>query len=346
MPVASRQVWDPARTRNLVLGALPSETSLHGDSPDPRVVYLPASHAKALRLDALLVSGMRGAGKSFWWSALQQPEVRGIVASLARYPGMQNLDVHVGFGEVPNLRFYPDRDTIAKILRERMDPRDIWRAVILRHEVASDHPVARGTWEDAVRWVGQNPEQVGISLSEFDLRLDREGKSFLVLFDALDRSARDWKDMHRLIRGLLEVAVDLRPYKRTRVKCFLRSDQVEEARIGDFPDASKIIPQRVELRWLPHDLYGLLWHYLSNLNEPDAAWFRETVSGDRAVLWSAVAVGKSQSWWARPETMDEESQRGLFHPEFRICSTTCPRSHGRRPRIARTFRSRRYGSSL
>lgn len=313
MPVPARQVWDPARTRRLVLGALPGDTSLQGEPPDPRAVYLPASHAKALRLDALLVSGMRGAGKSFWWSALQRPEVRGVVASLDRDAGMKNWDVRVGFGEPPNPSAYPDRDTIAKILHGRMDARDIWRAVILRHEVKSDHPVATGSWEDAVRWVRQNPEQVGSVLADFDLACDREGKSFLILFDALDRSARNWKDMHRLIRGLLEVALDLRPYRRTRVKCFLRSDQVDEARIGDFPDASKILPQRVELRWFPQDLYGLLWHHLANLDAPDAEWFREAVSGGLGVRWSDVAVGEALSWWVRPETMDEERQRRLFH---------------------------------
>lgn len=31
--------------------------------------YVPPTHARALDLDATLVEGMRGAGKSFWWSS-------------------------------------------------------------------------------------------------------------------------------------------------------------------------------------------------------------------------------------------------------------------------------------
>ena len=32
--------------------------------------------------------------------------------------------------------------------------------------------------------------------------------------------------MYRLIRGLLQTALDMRPYRRLRVKVFLRADQV------------------------------------------------------------------------------------------------------------------------
>ena len=57
------------------LAALPEETS-YGGTPAPAHVYLPRSHLKALNLDALLVTGMRGAGKTFWWSALQDSGIR------------------------------------------------------------------------------------------------------------------------------------------------------------------------------------------------------------------------------------------------------------------------------
>jgi len=34
--------------RKVMLEVLPASTSLHGDAPEPRFVYLPASHTKAL----------------------------------------------------------------------------------------------------------------------------------------------------------------------------------------------------------------------------------------------------------------------------------------------------------
>ena len=39
--------------------------------PPPKHIYLPPSHLKAMDPDNILVTGMRGAGKTFWWSALQ-----------------------------------------------------------------------------------------------------------------------------------------------------------------------------------------------------------------------------------------------------------------------------------
>ncbi len=56
--------------------ALPEGTSHGGGPPSPGRVYLPPSHVKALHPDVQLVTGMRGAGKTFWWSALQDGAVR------------------------------------------------------------------------------------------------------------------------------------------------------------------------------------------------------------------------------------------------------------------------------
>ena len=70
--------------------------------------------------------------------------------------------------------------------------------------------------------------------------------------------------MYRAIRGLMQTALDMRAYRRLRVKVFLRSDQVNEAEIANFPDASKVLSSSVELGWPRHELYGLLWHLLVN----------------------------------------------------------------------------------
>jgi len=60
---------NPQALRDLLIKAfeiLPEDMSSHGSAPDPRFVYLPPAHVKALRPDAMVVVGMRGAGKSFW----------------------------------------------------------------------------------------------------------------------------------------------------------------------------------------------------------------------------------------------------------------------------------------
>lgn len=88
--------------------------------------------------------------------------------------------------------------------------------------------------------------------------LNQRGDDVLLLFDALDRCVDDWKTMYQLIRGLLQTALDMRSYRRLRVKVFLRTDQVDEAEVGDFPDASKVLSSAVELSWHRQELYGLL----------------------------------------------------------------------------------------
>lgn len=65
------------------------------------------------------------------------------------------------------------------------------------------------------------------------------------------------------VEGLLQVALEFRAYRRIRAKVFLRTDQFAD-RIGRFPDASKIMASKVDLRWLTIELYGLLWQLLAN----------------------------------------------------------------------------------
>ncbi len=61
----------------------------------------------------------------------------------------------------------------------------------------------------------------------------------MILFDVLDRSADDWQEMYRVIRGLLQTVLDMRGYRRLRMKVFLRTDQMEESDIADFPTHRK-----------------------------------------------------------------------------------------------------------
>ena len=42
------------------------------------------------------------------------------------------------------------------------------------------------------------------------------------------RCSDDWKVMYGLIRGLMQTAIDMRSYRRIRIKVFLRSDQNDE----------------------------------------------------------------------------------------------------------------------
>ena len=55
---------DPKAAMRRALEGLPAETS-YGEPPAPASVYFPQSHLKAMHPDVAVVTGMRGAGKTF-----------------------------------------------------------------------------------------------------------------------------------------------------------------------------------------------------------------------------------------------------------------------------------------
>ena len=291
------------------LADLPEGTS-HGEQPAPEQVYLPPSHVKAMDPNNLLVTGMRGAGKTFWWSALQAPEVRRLVAQQASGSGLgEDTQVRTGFGVKPAPDDYPVKDRLLHLMRAGVEPRTIWRTVQACQLAPDDHPFRqRTTWEERTAYVEAEPEAVERLFLERDQEFDRQGVYLLILFDALDRCADEWKDMYRAIRGLLQTALDMRAYRRLRVKMFLRSDQVAETEVADFPDASKVLSSQVELNWPRHELYGLLWHYLANGEHCEV--FREFLHADRS---PPAEVGQ-RSLFAVPRTLvKEDRQREKFH---------------------------------
>lgn len=307
--------------REALKQALPPETSLHGGTPDPRFVHLPSSHVKALHPDAMLVVGMRGAGKTFWWAALQNPRHRRLLEKLApRAILSESVEVTAGFGERPNPDAYPSRDVLGTLLEGGTDPRQIWRTVVAYHLAGDAHPVrAANLWQKRVRYVVENQEDVDRLLTESDNTFQTSDSWRLIVFDALDRSATDWKQMHALIRGLLQTALDLRPYRRLRLKCFLRTDQLVENAVADFPDASKVLASRVDLGWPAHELYGLLWQHLGNAPQKAGSDFRDETERLVGIAWTSLSLAKDGAEesrvWRPPSVLvnDQEKQRSIFH---------------------------------
>ena len=300
------------------LADLPAGTR-YGTTPPLRDVYLPRSHLKALHPDNPLVTGMRGAGKTFWWGALQDPYVRGLVGEHAERLQLRrttalnpNTVVRAGFGERPALDRYPNKETVLRLMSAGVDPRMIWRTVQAWHLLPhgeDDHPLrGHATWQARTSYVAENPEATERLFQDRDDEFEWKGTYFLILFDALDRCADDWKDMYRAIRGLLQTTLELRSYRWLRAKVFLRTDQIDEAKVAEFPDASKVFSAAVELSWPRHELYGLLWHYLGNGENGDV--FRGLFGGDQ---WTSTIID-SQRLHAPPRRLiaDESHQRERF----------------------------------
>jgi len=299
----------PDAFRNVIIEALPVETSLHGETPRLQNTYLPATHAKSLRLENMLVVGIRGSGKSFWWSALQNQEHREMFGPSIGLP--YDTIVSIGFGETPNPEDYPGKDTLAALL-EDADARIVWKTIVYKQIIAkilqqSDFKELK-EWKGRVEWVLHHPDIVENELFHADRELDQGKKFHLVLFDALDRTADNWKTMNRLVRGLLQTVLDFRSYRRIRLKVFTRPDQIEDLEVGTFPDASKILSQKTDLLWPRKELYALLWQYLSNAT--DGHVFHKGVENLFSVNWE-----QRNNVWVVPNLLrnDESAQRELFH---------------------------------
>lgn len=303
----------PQSLRKVMHEALPEETAVFGQTPDLKHTYVPVSHARALHPDSMLVIGIRGAGKSFWWSALQSEDHRQLVADLIPKAGIgSNTLVAQGFGERPAPREYPSKDALAMLI-DRFDARQIWKTVVILQVAGKSgqkiFPTSVKSWQDRIEWVVNHPEEVEQLLFDADSRLDLKGSYLLILFDALDRTADEWNSMSKLVRGLLQVLLEFRAYKRIRPKAFVRPDHLEDAAATSFPDSSKVLTQKTELRWPRNELYNLLWQYLAN-ESGQGVLFRNGCSEGFKINWSTQT-----GVWTVPEKLrnDEDVQRDIFH---------------------------------
>jgi len=302
----------PKDVRELMKAALPAETAIFGQPPELRYTYVPTSHARALHPDSMLVVGIRGAGKSFWWSALQKEDHRKLVAELVPKAGITaNTLVSSGFGQSPSPDDYPGKDVLINLIKD-FDPRQIWRTVVLMHLIKqkkAKSPFEKKDWKGRVAWLVANPQEVEELVFSADQNLDNRDSYHLILFDALDRTADDWPSMFKLVRGLLQVLLEFRSYKRIRPKAFVRPDHLEDPSIADFADASKVLNQKVELNWPRNELYNLFWHYLANEPERGQQFHKYCLEGFK-FAWS----NQGRVWIAPEELRNNESiQRDIFH---------------------------------
>lgn len=290
--------------RNAFLSAIPIQSF---GVPERQFIYIPRSHSRALHPDHALVRGIRGSGKSLWWSVLQEPYYRDILSLLFPFNRMPNIAVTApGFGELPQPHLYPGRDTLERSLKF-YEPRIIWRSIVL-WILTNKIPTLPG-WEQRIAWVNENPEAVENLFAEADQQLATKNALGLVIFDALDLTATTWDDRARLLNGLLQNLLEFRFYRSIRLKAFVRPDMLVGPEIGRFPDASKILSSAVDLLWPRTHLFGLLWQYLANAPQGglEFRYFCEQNFG-QLFAWDQFA-------WRSPEPMntDENLQRRIFH---------------------------------
>ena len=240
---------------------LDASTSV-SDPPRPGDIYAPPRHSSALDPNRTLVVGNRGAGKTFWSAAYLHPDTRALMADA--YPSLHLasiVEVSPGFtGEEGGTAPSPRR--LAAMLSQGIDAKDIWRAVILS-----------GTLRAVGIAVVSNLEELASKMSDVEHsenmfrkvneQLRESAGQVVIVFDGLDRLASDWQAVRLLLGSLMQVLLEIRPYRWLKPKVFLRPDQYEDDQVFGFVDASKLKADAVRLDWKAVDLYGLLFTLLA-----------------------------------------------------------------------------------
>lgn len=261
------------KLRDLIGVALPTPTDAGTVAPQTHTLFTPDRHRRALEPDVTVVKGARGIGKTFWFKALRDETLRVLTADEYEIPQLRKADSLVGYGEELRPDAYPGPATLAMMVGNGVDPRTIWTAVLL-HALDVPQVQEQGTWQARVEWVRTHPEEYEQALFNADQQADQEGRTRLLLFDALDRLHPSRSQANHLIEGVLRLALELRTRTgNLRAKVFIRPDMFDSTLL-QFPDASKLTSNAADLTWSETNLYGLFFHQLGNASMAIASDFR------------------------------------------------------------------------
>lgn len=300
--------FPPKKMQEALLSVLPEHDQKSTDPRPPEFTYVPASHAHALNPDNAVVEGMRGAGKTHWWAFLNSADHLDYLETSfpeARIGGAFQVSQGFGVGIKPTVA--PTKDILAALQRD-FNARHIWQAVVgVQADFPPPFPPSTARWKDRVQWVHEHPEEYDELLYATGEALQQNKRKRLILFDALDRLADDWRGVRPLARALFQLALDFLANRGIRLKLFVRPDMLEDKEVLAFPDSSKLLATRVALTWRRADLYALLFQCLANARQHGRI-FRRHLS---ALRW----VQMPNQTWGLPDELrsDESVQKEVFH---------------------------------
>jgi len=260
------QEFEISALREVISEFKPESASSAARALPANEIYVPAGHKDALDFDRPLVVGNRGTGKSVWSGALANTAIRKALAKTNSFELMASADVELGFhqsaAELDGVA--PSPRVLGALLKRGVEPEVIWTAVLLKAVAKYARLRVKSDFDDLVDWVDKYPGKCEAFLIKADNYYTRNKKTFLLVFDALDRLGKSWEAIRPLTRGVLSLALSMQGYASLRAKVFMRTDQFKDSAIFNFPDASKIKAARVELNWYSSDLYGLFFQQLTN----------------------------------------------------------------------------------
>ena len=297
-----------------LLSHLPTELSSEL-SEKPRALHAPISHLKALDLGCPLVTGIRGAGKTFWVRALT--ELKGQLLSLSKQSSqISSTECIIGFSELPvslqeNNLTWPSSEILSDLVEKEYHPSDIWLTIVTRLIIPESF-TQQQDWQSSLIFYKSNRESIEKKLRAYNAEMAKNEQHKLVLFDALERTGRNRETVDRLLSGLLAVLITFRTkYSNIHLKAFVRPDRLT-TQVVSIPDWSKLDQLKVPLTWPPRDLFLMAWAYLANTQIEEADAFRENTSSTPLLLnWEQY-----NNLYVNTKKPSDDNLRQYFHSTF------------------------------
>jgi len=278
--------------------------------------FLPLdAHSRALRPETLVVRGGRGAGKSSLFHFL---------GHIQKHPG---LAVPVGIGAAVAKTLWlegfsgsvehPNRDVVGAFGGRANDDRRrfFWYAwLCARLSQATNVALPPGRLANALAQ-GWDPDvladAVESQLGPLNGWMDTLERSrtvpIVVTYDGLDRISRSSITLKNMTASLLAMWLSLADrYRQIRPKVFVRED-LFQASLSAFSDASKLDARSVSLEWRVEDLYRVLIKHMANTSEELKNWVEGSTRGISLTC-------KNELGWMPPNTLPEigrGSQKGF-----------------------------------
>lgn len=231
-------------------------------------MYTPDKQLAALDPGTPVVVGSRGTGKSFWAGVLGQDETR--LAAGRAYPtlGLEKLIVKFGFTGTIGGPFGVSTDHLNSFVTEDSSSmaKAFWWATIIRAIVGITSSPPKFS---EISGTASDVEAREDLLLECEQSLSAQGKTLLIVYDALDAVAITWARRRLLTEALLEVVWAMRAYRSIKLKLFLRPDQIDDDALR-FIELPKLRTGAVRLLWSGTDLYGLLFARLALTQDQQA----------------------------------------------------------------------------
>jgi len=264
-------------------------------------------HFHALAPETMLIIGGRGTGKSHLFRVLNTPTGAKALLEEGRVSYInQDSFWLVGYA-AQQKELFPAADALQDFARnlDRLSLYGLWRGMLIisilslqqealteilkkalsptLFEALATDPRRVSAWHPRLM---SELESVASALDDVDGLLTNQNRYLFVTYDDLDVMALEWDEKRALIRALLEFWLNqFRRWRRVRPKIFLRAD-LFSSEFLDFPDASKLAGNKMELRWTAPQLYQLVFKIWANHSTESLAYLqRAGLSFVRHNVW-------------------------------------------------------------